>query len=847
MTWSPLASAAPHNVCVPRALGVPTRNESPKWVNWAGSSGNLDTSLDDPRWQGATGHSFNSGSAKAPLQLRALWSDQGGEYLYMSFIMDLEGLSGIGSENPRDLFLGFRRVRPFDPGTPSDPSDDQQGYIFQFHLKGGAEAALVDPIHCARPIDSSPGANDGCSEDAATPKDHWRLYVDLGQPGTCSGAPTARHFSPLTGSGGVMDSPAPWMADKQAVRYWKESTANRWAIQLRIPIVDPGASTDPVKPITAGIERGARFWYQATTVATAGNFTNIGWWPREIPSSICYSTAAGGFLDHDDLTTVDSYSGLTTYDGMLPATCDAGIRLTTDGVGSIPDYTGTAIDLPSQVPTTRFKGVRADGVTPVVNTVVALPENTSATVFDKPLMGRFRLASWGSAPWSDPGDTGKWKDMRGTVPTAAGQQPGICLGSSDPNAPDNCLPAGTIAAGAKGAISFQWTIGNDAVLGASEYCKFGLVPPGGSCGACSCLGAPSCDAATDTGTRATVGTTTFPCVSRNFYHQCMLVELSAPNGNVEFVQQSAWNNMNFDQMSAVAREALIDARALPKGKDQKEQDIYLIVMPRNMPKAFPAGTKDGATYVREQALERAEKISEPYVRDIAHLSPEEIIEIARKVGRPVEQQPAPSPGGPQTHTVPPKISGAMLERYRRVARSLVIMPNKDFKAVGGLLSIVENKKELNAADLNEAAVRAVGAQEAANIIPTLEIYPFYQPLGRGKAYMPMTAFTVFLSHEGAMKGMNWTIDGVEQVGQNVFHLRIPVGYARKIQVRALAVEATELLPPPNPKWPCAGGCCTARNCGLVGQVGNAWPGLLAGLYVTLRGRRRRRRMPTQAL
>src|SRR5258705_12102930 len=126
------ARAAQPNVCVPRALGVPTRNEPPKWITtWP--NGVLDENLDDPRWQGATGHSFNLGSAKAPLQLRALWSDAGGEYLYLSFIMDVEGLSGTTTATPRDLFLGFHRTAPFDPGTPADPTDNEYGYIFQFH------------------------------------------------------------------------------------------------------------------------------------------------------------------------------------------------------------------------------------------------------------------------------------------------------------------------------------------------------------------------------------------------------------------------------------------------------------------------------------------------------------------------------------------------------------------------------------------------------------------------------------------------------------------------------------------------------------------------------------------
>src|ERR1043165_1944480 len=100
LTAAPLAGATPaHNVCVPNALRVPTRNnEPPKWGAWAGAPGVLSTpdqALDDPRWQGASGESFAAGGAKSPLGLRALWSHQDQDYLYMSFVMDVEGMTGL--------------------------------------------------------------------------------------------------------------------------------------------------------------------------------------------------------------------------------------------------------------------------------------------------------------------------------------------------------------------------------------------------------------------------------------------------------------------------------------------------------------------------------------------------------------------------------------------------------------------------------------------------------------------------------------------------------------------------------------------------------------------------------
>ena len=838
LVTGPIASAAPtHNVCVPRASGVPTRPGPPKWLDWSGSGTTpSDAALDDPRWLGATGHSFELGGARAPLLSRALWANVGGkDYLYLSFVVDLEGLTGAGAATPRDLFLGFRR-----PSAFAGPGGNELAYIFQFHLTTGSTAGLVRPQHCS--------AFNTCDENSGTAIEFWRVFVDRGAPvEQCpSTLVNGQRFDRFVDSSDASKPPITWMTkngppdqpSEDAVRYWKLDASqppvlqNRWAVQLRLPI-----APDDTRSLEEGIPPGATFWYQGAAALTGGGglYANIGWWPRELTQPVCPTTALQDYLIHPELGTVDNWSRISRVAGAPPADCDKGLAIRTPNIGAVFDApAGT--DFAAVTPTTSFKGTRPDG-TPAPNTVIAQVVNLGPTDVTAPMMARFRLASWGSAPWT-PGDTGKWKDMRGA-------ENGVCGAGSPPSCgpvPPFRIPA-LIDADSNGlpdpgtnnraAITFQWTIGSDATIGASEYCKFGLVPPGGgTCAACSCAGAPSCDASADPGTRATVGATTFPCVSLNYQHQCLFVELTAPNGGVNFVQQSSWNNMDFDQMSVAKREALIDARQLPRGKDQKEQDIYLIAMPRNMPRAIPGGPKDGAIYIRERALDRAEKRAEPYLKDLGQLSQAQIDEIVHKLGRQ-------SGADPVTHT---KLDqSGMVERFKRVALALQIMPEPDYKLVGGLLRIVASNAKPDV--LTENVVRVVGPSEAAEIVPTLEIYPFYQHLGKGTMYMPMSAFTVFLSHEGAMTGMTWAIDGAEQVGQNVYHLRIPVGYARKIQVRAQAIESNELLPPPNPKWPCTG--CCQKNCGLVGQVGNALPGLLAGLFVALRGRRRRRPVPMQ--
>jgi hypothetical protein len=91
--------------------------------------------------------------------------------------------------------------------------------------------------------------------------------------------------------------------------------------------------------------------------------------------------------------------------------------------------------------------------------------------------------------------------------------------------------------------------------------------------------------------------------------------------------------------------------------------------------------------------------------------------------------------------------------------------------------------------------------------------------------------------------MRYEVDGAAKVAENVYQVLIPVGNARRIQIRAQALAGAEaVLPPGMPKWPCAGGCVSCggavnRNCGLVTMIGNTAPGLIAGVLVIRRRRK----------
>ncbi|MEZ4363757.1 MAG: hypothetical protein R3B48_26500 [Kofleriaceae bacterium] len=805
------AVAAPaHNVCVPSATGVPTMEGPPKWLAWGGAAP-VSAALDDPRWLGATGQSFELGGATAPLHTRAVWANEGGlPYLYLSFIVDVDGLLGAGASAPRDIFVGFRRAAPVG---------GEQAYIFQFHLDGTAAAGLVAPAHCANFSE--------CAEGGTSPTNYWRVFADLGATATCSSnGNTGQRFSRLVGATPA-DPPITWMTD--AVRYWKLTTTavptlqNRWAVQIRFPIAAAAGM-----PLENGLEPGSTFWYQATAQVSGGGggpYINLGRWPRELTTSICPNTSIADFLIHEELGNPDNYSSLTTFAGARPATCDKGLRIRTPNIGAVFEAP-VATDLTTVALNTGFKALKPDG-TPGTNTVVAQVENTDTTAVTAPLMARFRLASWGSAPWST-SDPGKWKDMRHA-------ENGVCGNGAAPA----CTPT-TIAAGGKGAIHFQWQIGDDPTLGASEYCKFGLTPPVGQgvCQVCSCATSSTCDASTDPGTQSTrPGVGLWPCVSSNYRHQCMLVELSAPNGGVNFEQQSSWNNMNFGQMSVLEREALIDARGLPVAKDQQEQDIYLIAMPRNMPEKIAGGTTSGTELVGRSAFETAKRLLEPYRESYFALSEDERQDLARRLKRRI---PTPDDLREDRRTRYFGQEYIVMQQVRSLAAP------DDYRRAGSLLDLAGRAMtgQISAQQVTQELVDTVGPEVAAQVVPTLEIYPFYRHLGVGAVYEPMTAFTVFLSHEGALNGITWDLDGVERVGENIFHLTIPVGFARRIRVRSQAIEPGELVQSPGSKvWPCGGGCC-CRDRGLVAGLSNGLPTVLG--LVLLGGRRRRRKAKKEA-
>ncbi|HEY4239792.1 MAG TPA: hypothetical protein VGM88_08250 [Kofleriaceae bacterium] len=866
-----IASAAPREICVPSAFGVPTRPGGPDWTTPAASGG--DNTLNDPRWNNASALSFVVGSAGEMLHGKQLWSQEaGGTFLYLSFVSDLTSTPGAA----RDVFLSFHRAT-IDGHATTDPGDDEHGYIFQFHLgdTGTTDTAVSLPF-C--------GKYSQCSADT----DWYRVFRDVG--GTSTSCPNTGGIAGeqyIAWNGADVHTAPPelaWIAST-SVAVWKEpgtgvslQDANRWGVQVKLkmspsttwvgathynvgdvvenPIAlgstttssyecttagtsaavgmagptGTGSVTDntvtwkQVPAISEGLPQTARWWFEATE-ATSATYFSFAKFPQSVlgvtsgvQTSVCVTEGIQDFLVHTELgdasagcagCNADNFAKLVTYPAFTPppAGCDLGLDLESQDIGSIHSTTAPG-----------------DGVAPLNeflpgdNWLVARVSNLSAAPIDVPLSATFRLANWGSTGLDTPG----------SFDAIPGTENGVCAVGSEPS----CTGSFSIAGGAKKSIKFDWN------ADATTICSYA---GGVNCQPCTCDGSdPSCA----TGTAGIEDKTALKCTAAHYEHECMYVELKAPGGGVTFNHSSAYTNMNFASMSSVAQTALLDARSLPKQPGQQYQDIWFIVQPRNLPASLPAGstTQD---IERSASLQAAGRIAQPYVQDMAKQSEERLALVRAKLvasTHPMTRDMLSGTGefGGQTYNGDLAHGTPDDKLAQQIVEALAIMGAADAQRVGEFL-LVSKDTSVNAQYARDA-VMTLGSVDASRVVPTLDIYPFYKPFDRGNVVEPMASFTLFLSHEATAAGYTWAIDGATQVSPNLYHVRIPLGFARKIQVRAQALvppEAAEL--PGNPRWPCAG--CCGKNCGLVGGIGNGTPGLLAALWAW--GRRRRKRAAAQ--
>lgn len=837
---SGIALAQDTGMCPSRAGGVPFwQPAAPKWREFGAapptaactaSSTNSTTLIttdchhDDPRWRGATALTYASasGSANPPVQFRSLWSDESGtKYLYLQWLVRV-GTFGIPGNN-HDLFFAFER-----PNTTGFPIDHRRAHMVKIHVAPNNTAGLLNstPTYC----DPDAGT---CSDTT----DYYTIYVnsqvDLGsgpvpETSTCSGISGDGLTFRARGTGeGWIDGAV------QVQRQCNGSTCDIWAVSMRVPIVAANAST--ADPIATGVEEGSKFWYQVDLQA-ASLSAKLDSWPRtadtETENPNCFVDASNDRYVARDLDAAAGWSQLTLWDGWSarPADCFDGFALTPDDIGTIVRDASTAP--PSDVITPpldwRFL-LYTSGTTRAANRVVARARNNGDVASNVQLKARFRLAQWGVQPWTTGAAEAVWTAVPGSAPGGVCAVPGGATCGSIP----------TVNSGDRVGMSFDWNIGGtdgtiDSLAEVQELCRYGLTPPNPpfSCKPCTVTVA-------NDGTQAFDGTNSSACELRRWDHQCMLVEIDSDSAtNIE--TQSVYKNMNIRQMSEVSREAVISVAGLPPIPGAQKEEIYLVVMPRNISASLPAGTT-GTTMVQQEAAQTRASLLRPYQEAAKALTPEQyraVVEMVRSRdfggagygGRtyggmdPVVIEWPNDEGFPQADLPP----GAEL-MPRGVRASLEYLDRA-------------SRWSTTAENLTEQMIRSLDDVTATTILPTVDIYAFRK--GKERSLIPMTSFSLVVHHEGPLLGVSWQVDGATKISQNVFRVDMPVGHKRDIRVRVMAKERTgENQRSGNEKWPCPPGGCCQKQCYAtrpdVAAVNYGLPMFVVGAVII--GRRRRKK------
>ncbi len=575
----------------------------------------------------------------------------------------------------------------------------------------------------------------GCTNGA---KAWWRVFVDTGATTSCDMLTTARQFKQM----GADATSAPWVtANAHAWQNWDAGNVDkrRWAIQLRVPIVAAGS------PLTAGIAQNATYWYEAT--GNPVDPASIARWPLGVTTSVCKKSLDpnNDQLVHAELGDTAKYSALT----MLPvngtdATCDKGLSIDRDHIGSVFD-TNSGYDT-----STLTRRIKPGGK----NTLVAQVHNDAAA-FNNKLSARFRIADWGSTA----GPAGEWNDVPG--------QP------SPPTATQLSIPAN----GQK-ALTFDWT------LSKTDVCKYQLNGTPAECLDCQCgpTGSRDCPAG-QSGKKSLDNET---CVAVRATHQCMYVELDSPNGAVQFSQKSAYNNMDFGMMSDFDQNATIDVSGIDPAPNGTHE-VLLFVRPHNMPATLARPTT-GIAFMGNNALFEAERITVAHQATLARLAIGD-----RKKAFALK----PKTTATNLKAELRKLGAAKAIGFENARRAL----SKDVYTDSQRFIALAKEGAANAPTGADAFTRKVvttlGPRAASKIVPTLEIYPYYKST-KSKTYQPMEAFSVFLSHDGAIGGFKWRLGGanVTKVSEYVYKIVVP----NKVTKAQVAVHS-ETVPAQVPAGP----------------------------------------------
>jgi hypothetical protein len=368
--------------CIPVALGVPALPGPPNWFDDTLPAPQHWSAFDDqgdPRWQGAIRKSYGLGSVEH-VAFRALHAPvaapaPGGPSAHLYLAWDVS----------------------VDPSV--DP--DADGVYLGLQRNGGP--AFIVSIRA------------------------WSSAVDR-----LIAAPTARREVLRQSGTSWIGEPEPSWLEETARAWLKQAspaaTTNKWAIHVRIPVVDRGDISD-VGINLGDVQGGQTFklWYEVD-VHGPGGVTPFAW-PRA-------AVIAGA----DPATLSDAYPAPTTWGDFSISsdpTCWSGVSLSPSDVGTTSVDAATGLSAPNTI---LFKQPSAPGPAPT-NEIFARPSNGSPMpIAADAISATFRIANWGSQPdWNDVPDPTKslWKEIR----------PGVVK--------QNLAP---IPPGSQGTIQFPWRL-----------------------------------------------------------------------------------------------------------------------------------------------------------------------------------------------------------------------------------------------------------------------------------------------------------------------------------------------------------------------------------------------------
>ena len=231
-------------------------------------------------------------------------------------------------------------------------------------------------------------------------------------------------------------------------------------------------------------------------------------------------------------------------------------------------------------------------------------------------------------------------------------------------------------------------------------------------------------------------------------HQCMLVTLSG--NNLNFLNDSIFQNMNYDHASLLQREAEISILGLTPFSPQP-RDVYLAIEKINMLRNMPAGTDEGVFLesTMRQLIAKGGALAKK-------------LETARAILSDVDNA-APR--------VRPEGGNERLNTFVKVLSEVGLTDN-----------------------------------ELDQLFPTFRVHPYYDTGERitgsdGRSHPVLSAqssFGIYAYHEGGLDGWQTSLQGAQRIADNLYLLAAPNNGTAKVTVRIQGVAPGEQRIPEDP-------------------------------------------------